>query len=113
MIEPRTVIAPRSKHTADYVFHELTRSICPVCRWPIDAQILLRENKVIMRKRCPDHGEVEALIYGDAEAYLRLARFNKPGRFPCPLARRWSMAVPTTAGSAPITSNTSAWALSR
>jgi tetraether lipid synthase len=82
VIEPRTVITPRSKETADYVFHELTRSICPVCRRSVDAQILLRQNKVIMRKRCHQHGEVEALIYGDAEAYLRLARFNKPGTFP-------------------------------
>jgi hypothetical protein len=31
-----------SKHDADYVFYELARSICPTCRKPIDAQIVLR-----------------------------------------------------------------------
>jgi len=33
---------------SDYVFHELTRSICPNCRRVIDAKILLRDNKVYM-----------------------------------------------------------------
>jgi uncharacterized radical SAM superfamily Fe-S cluster-containing enzyme len=41
------------KKDADYVFYELTRSICPKCRKVIDAKVLLRDNKVYMRKRCP------------------------------------------------------------
>ena len=51
------------KKDADYVFYELTRSICPVCRAVIDAQILIRDNKVYMRKRCAQHGSFEALVY--------------------------------------------------
>ncbi|HEV2123071.1 MAG TPA: radical SAM protein, partial [Chloroflexota bacterium] len=50
-----TVIPPppaRAKQDADYIFYELTRSICPACRQPIDAQVLLRDNKVYLRKRC-------------------------------------------------------------
>ncbi len=70
------------KHDADHVFHELTRSICPECRRVIDAQVLLREGRVYMRKRCPDHGRFEALVYADADAYVRNARFNKPGTIP-------------------------------
>ncbi len=70
------------KRDADYVFFELTRSICPVCRGSIDAHILIRENKVWMRKRCPEHGQFEALVYGDAQAYTNSARFNKPGTIP-------------------------------
>ena len=70
------------KADADYVFHELTRSICPTCRRPVDAQIVLRQQKVYMRKRCPTCGPVEALIYGDAAAYVANARFNKPGTIP-------------------------------
>lgn len=70
------------KRTADHVFHELTRSICPACRRVIDAQILLRDNRVYMRKRCPDCGPFEALVYADAEAYTSFARFNKPGAIP-------------------------------
>jgi uncharacterized radical SAM superfamily Fe-S cluster-containing enzyme len=72
----------RQKQDVDYVFHELTRSICPECRRVIDAQILLRDRKVYMRKRCADHGVFEALVYGDAQAYASSARFNKPGTIP-------------------------------
>ena len=49
----------------------MTRSICPECRWPIDAQIILRQGKVYMRKRCPQHGRFETLVYADAQAYSR------------------------------------------
>jgi tetraether lipid synthase len=70
------------KRDADYIFYELTRSICPECRRPIDAQIVLRDGKVFMRKRCPLHGQFEALIYADAQAYTSQARFNKPGTIP-------------------------------
>jgi len=71
-----------SKHDADYVFYELTRSICPICRAPIDAQIVLRHEKVFMRKRCPEHGRFEALVYADAQAYTSQVKFNKPGTIP-------------------------------
>ncbi len=70
------------KKDADYVFYELTRSICPECRRVIDAQIVLRDNKVFMRKRCPQCGPFEALVYADAEAYTTLSRYNKPGTIP-------------------------------
>ena len=72
----------RTKQDADTIFYELTRSICPVCRRVIDAQILLREDKVFMRKRCPEHGLFEALVYADAQAYTSAAKFNKPGTIP-------------------------------
>ena len=71
-----------SKKDADYVFYELTRSICPECRRVIDAQIILRDNKVYMRKRCPQCGPFEALVYADAEAYTTFGKFNKPGTIP-------------------------------
>ena len=71
-----------TKKDADYVFYELTRSICPNCREVIDAQIILRDNKVFMRKRCPQCGPFEALVYGDARAYTSLSKYNKPGTIP-------------------------------
>ena len=72
----------RKMQDADYIFYELTRSICPVCRRLIDAQILLRDNKVFMRKRCPEHGRFEALVYADAQSYTSIAKYNKPGTIP-------------------------------
>src|SRR3979490_2000615 len=74
-------LAP-NKRDADYVFYELTRSICAECRRVIDAQILLRDNKVYMRKRCPQCGPFEALVYADAEAYTAFGKYNKPGTIP-------------------------------
>lgn len=71
-----------AKLDAGYVFYELTRSICPECREVIDGHVLLRDNRVFMRKRCPEHGPFESLIYGDAEAYVHNARYNKPGTIP-------------------------------
>ena len=73
---------PIIKQDADYIFYELTRSICPECKQVIDAHILLRDNKVYMRKRCPQHGLFESLVYGDAHAYVNSAKFNKPGTIP-------------------------------
>ena len=70
------------KKDADYVFYELTRSICPDCRRVVDAHILIRDNKVFMRKRCPEHGQFEALVYGDAQLYTSSAKYNKPGTIP-------------------------------
>jgi 7,8-dihydro-6-hydroxymethylpterin dimethyltransferase len=81
-VVPRTLASARTKHDRDYVFYELTRSICPECRTVIDAHIVLRDNKVFMRKRCPEHGQFEALVYGDAKAYTSAAKFNKPGTVP-------------------------------
>jgi uncharacterized radical SAM superfamily Fe-S cluster-containing enzyme len=75
-------VPPERKRDADYVFYELTRSICPDCRRVIDAQVLIRDNKVYMRKRCPEHGQFEALIYGDATLYTNSSKFNKPGTIP-------------------------------
>ena len=75
----RTVPQPR---TRDSVFYELTRSICPECRKLIDAEIHLKDNKVLMRKRCPEHGRFEALLSTDAETYVNSLKFNKPGTMP-------------------------------
>jgi ubiquinone/menaquinone biosynthesis C-methylase UbiE len=67
------------KRERDEVFVEFTKSICPVCKVGVDAQVNIRAGKVYLRKRCREHGWFEALVYGDAQMYLDSARFNKPG----------------------------------
>ena len=79
---PKVLTLAEPKKDADYVFYELTRSICPTCRRVIDGHVLIRDNKVYMRKRCPDHGVFEGLIYGDAQLYTNSSKFNKPGTIP-------------------------------
>ena len=86
----------RIEQDADYIFHELSRSICPECKTVIDTQIIIRDNKVFMRKRCSTHGWFEDIISSDAQMYVDSVKFNKPGTIPldfstlvkdgCPLA---------------------------
>lgn len=98
---PKADSAARLKRDSDYVFYELTRSICPECRRPIDAKVLLRSGKVFMHKRCPEHGEFEALVYGDAEAYVRNSRFNKPGSIPLAFSTEIRNGCPHDCGLCP------------
>ena len=66
----------------DEILLEVTRSVCPTCRQVIDAQIFMRDNRIVMRKRCPEHGRFEALIWSDAQMYLKAMPYNKPGTMP-------------------------------
>jgi uncharacterized radical SAM superfamily Fe-S cluster-containing enzyme len=83
------------------IFWELTRSICPECKQVIDAQILLRDGKVFMRKRCPEHGWFEALVFGDAALYAEIARYNKPGTIPLEFATEVKQGCPHDCGLCP------------
>ena len=82
MVKPADKGKVRVKQDADYIFHELTRSICPECKAVIDAQILIKENQVLMRKRCPTHGWFTGIISSDAQMYVDSVKFNKPGTLP-------------------------------
>ncbi len=66
----------------DEVFLEYTKSICPVCKVVVDAEVNARGGRIVLSKRCRDHGKFEALISSDAEAYLAALRYNKPGTLP-------------------------------
>lgn len=70
------------KTPAPHLFMDLTRSLCPVCRRVVDAQVLARDGKVILRKRCPQHGPSEALLSSDLSWYLHAMRYNRPGLLP-------------------------------
>jgi uncharacterized radical SAM superfamily Fe-S cluster-containing enzyme len=59
-----------------------TQSICPRCKAVLDAELIAREGRVVLSRSCPDHGRFEAVIYGDAERYVEIQRFDKPGEEP-------------------------------
>jgi uncharacterized radical SAM superfamily Fe-S cluster-containing enzyme len=44
----------------------------------------------VLRRDCPRHGRIEAVVDGDAGRYLEIQRFNKPGE--SPLARQTEVA---------------------
>jgi uncharacterized radical SAM superfamily Fe-S cluster-containing enzyme len=59
-----------------------TESVCPRCRRVLAAELVVREGKVVLSRSCPDHGAFEAVVYGDAERYVEIQRFDKPGDEP-------------------------------
>ncbi|MCY3692529.1 MAG: radical SAM protein, partial [Chloroflexi bacterium] len=91
----------QTKQGTDFIFHELTRSICPECKAVIDAQVIIRDNKVYMRKRCPEHGWFEGIISSDAEMYVGSVRFNKPGTIPLDFSTEVENGCPLDCGLCP------------
>src|ERR671918_319598 len=73
---------PGARVDRDEVFLEYTKSICPVCKAVVDAEVNVRDGRVYLRKRCTEHGSFEALVYSDAGMYMDSQRFNKPGTLP-------------------------------
>lgn len=90
-----------AKRDLNEVFVEYTKSICPVCKVVVDAQVNIRDNKVYLRKRCRDHGGFEALVYGDAQMYMDSARFNKPGTLPLQFQTEIRDGCPSDCGLCP------------
>jgi len=91
---PEGFAPPRFTATADAatgeVFHSFSRGICPQCRELVDGARLIRGGKVYLRKQCPRHGPQEALISGDADWFLAMSGYLRPGwrplRFSTPVA---------------------------
>ena len=103
--------ALRQKVDRDEVFLELTKSICPICKAVLDAELNIRDNRVIMRKRCPEHGEFEALIYSDAQLYMSQLRYNKPGTLPLEFQTEVKDGCPLDCGLCPEHKQHSCFAL--
>lgn len=89
------------KRDAEFIFYELTRSICPRCRITIDAQVLIKAGRVIMRKRCPEHGWFEVLLSSDADMYLNSLRYNKPATIPLQYSTEVKDGCPLDCGLCP------------
>ncbi len=70
------------KMIAPHLFLDVSRSLCPICRRLVDAQVIARNGQVILRKRCPDHGWTEALLSSDLSWYLHAQKYNRPGLLP-------------------------------
>ena len=53
-----------------------TQSLCPECTQLIEARILEDGGKVVMEKRCPEHGEFRDIVYSDAKLYLKMEEWT-------------------------------------
>lgn len=92
---------PRQDIDRPETFIESIRSICPQCKQVIDAQILSRDNRVIMRKRCTEHGQFESLLFGDAALYTRIRHSNRPNQPPLEFATEVREGCPHDCGLCP------------
>ncbi len=95
------VIPVPEKVLAPHLFMDLTRSLCPVCRRVVDAQVLARDGKVILRKRCPEHGSSEALLSSDLSWYLHGMRYTRTGLLPTARATDVQQGCPYDCGLCP------------
>jgi len=57
----------------------VTESICPECLNVLPATLFVEDDKVYMKKTCPDHGEFKDLIWGDYSEYKRTMSFYRVG----------------------------------
>jgi uncharacterized radical SAM superfamily Fe-S cluster-containing enzyme len=96
LIDPKFITLPGAE--AGEVFHSFTKGLCPTCRRTVDGQRILRGGKVYMRKHCPEHGQSEALISGDAEWFLRSLTFIKPGSVPLEYSTKVDKGCPDDCG---------------
>lgn len=78
-----------------YIFYSTTTSLCTTCLRRVEAKIVFQDERVLMLKRCAEHGS-ETVMISDDVAYYRLTRetflkppelpqqFNTPVKYGCP-----------------------------
>jgi len=53
-----------------------TKSLCPECGKPLDAEVFSEDGKVFIKKTCDEHGEFVNTYWGDEELYKRAEKFT-------------------------------------
>ncbi len=56
-----------------------TRSLCPVCKSVIDADIVEEDGKVWIKRTCAQHGSFRHIYWSDPVMYHRFARYDAVG----------------------------------
>ena len=79
----------KDKEDRKGAFFSATQSICPKCRKTIQAKVIFRDNKVVMSKRCLDHGEFESLMSPSIDYWTKSLTYTKPGTKP----KEWSTPI--------------------
>ncbi len=79
-----------------------TNSVCPYCGALLPAVVVEREGRWLIRKVCPEHGEIEDVYQGDAEFARRLEKFFVEGRGPRHVYTDLTAPCPYSCGLCPI-----------
>jgi uncharacterized radical SAM superfamily Fe-S cluster-containing enzyme len=56
-----------------------TRSLCPICRLAIDAEVVEEEGKIWLNSTCHEHGNFHNLYWSDAALYHRFEQYDAVG----------------------------------
>jgi 7,8-dihydro-6-hydroxymethylpterin dimethyltransferase len=56
-----------------------TRGLCPTCNSVIDAEIVEEEQKIWLKRTCPEHGTFRHLYWSDARMYHRFEEYDAVG----------------------------------
>ena len=88
-------------HATPGVLLGRTESICPECKRVLEAELLDREGRVVLGRTCPEHGRFEAVVYGDAERWREIQRFDKPGAAPLERQTESELGCPHDCGICP------------
>lgn len=86
--------------TRDYTFLGTTHSLCPHCRRRVDAKIVVRDKRVYLRKRCPEHGAFDDFVCSDVDFWDR-NEFARPARQPKKYATDSDKGCPHDCGICP------------
>ncbi|MBU2702350.1 putative radical SAM superfamily Fe-S cluster-containing enzyme [Sporomusaceae bacterium BoRhaA] len=68
-----------AENTAKNDILDTTKSVCPVCLKVIEAQIVVKDHAVYMKKVCTEHGAFTAYLWPDVDHYQWMKSFL----FPC------------------------------
>jgi len=53
-----------------------TQSLCPECNKVIPALKMQEDGKVVMKKRCPEHGDFKDTLYSDVRFFLKMEQWH-------------------------------------
>jgi uncharacterized radical SAM superfamily Fe-S cluster-containing enzyme len=78
-----------------YVFYDVALTICSVCYRKLEGKIVFQDDKVLLLKRCPEHGAERVLVADDVDYYRRCREvfikkpemplvYNTPVKWGCP-----------------------------
>ncbi|MFA6709701.1 MAG: radical SAM protein [Candidatus Methanomethylophilaceae archaeon] len=55
------------------------KSICPECGKILDTEYYKKDGKVYAKKKCPEHGDFDDVIWSDVEMYLKVEEYAQDG----------------------------------
>jgi uncharacterized radical SAM superfamily Fe-S cluster-containing enzyme len=77
--KPLKVLNEEAEEVEQKLIHETT-SLCPECLMVLKARIYEENNRIMMSKTCPEHGEFVDVYWSDAEMYYKAKKYDRSKR---------------------------------